>query len=132
MHHPVEDSVTGDPGREPENRLAPSQHLRSSSEVTYALRNVDTFDPAAFNEVRQTGAPPLGANGFAPPSLLSAFAFEQGQFHINAAASFDDALDNVTHRSAGTGGVDTLSNPADRDKVAKFLRSIDAASAPVP
>jgi hypothetical protein len=30
-------------------------------------------------------------------------------------------LDNVTHRSAGTGGVDTLTNPADRAKVAKFL-----------
>ena len=110
---------------------APAQ-VSAFGELTYALRNVGTFDPAAFNEVRQNAAAPLGANGFAPPSLLSAFAFEHGQFHNSAAATFDDALENVAHRSAGTGGVDTLSSPADRDKVAKFLRSIDAASAPVP
>lgn len=104
----------------------------AGGQVTYALRSVGTFDPTAFNEVRQNGAPPLGSSGYAPPSLLSAFAFEQGQFHNSAAATFDDVLTNVTHRSAGTGGVDVLSNPADRDKVAKFLRSIDAASPPVP
>jgi hypothetical protein len=38
---------------------------------------------------------------------------------------------NVTHRSAGTSGVDTLSNPADRAKVVKFLQSIDAATPPI-
>jgi len=38
----------------------------------------------------------------------------------------------VTHRSAGTGGVDTLTNAADRAKIVRFLESIDAASVPVP
>jgi hypothetical protein len=42
------------------------------------------------------------------------------------------ALDNVTHRSAGTGGVDTLTDPADRAFVARFLESIDAATTPIP
>jgi hypothetical protein len=37
----------------------------------------------------------------------------------------------VTHRSAGTGGVDTLSNAADRDKVVQFLLSIDAKTVPI-
>jgi hypothetical protein len=34
-------------------------------------------------------------------------------------------LQNVAHRSAGTGGVDTLTNPADREKLVRFLLSID-------
>jgi hypothetical protein len=41
-------------------------------------------------------------------------------------------LQNVTHRSGGTGGVDTLSNPADRTKVVRFLQSIDAGTTPFP
>jgi mono/diheme cytochrome c family protein len=96
------------------------------------LRQVGTFDPTAFNEIRQNAAPPLGADGFVPPTLLSVFAFEQTQFHNGAALSFDQVLNNVTHRSAGTGGVDILSNAADRAKVATFLRSIDAATVPIP
>ena len=44
----------------------------------------------------------------------------------------DDVMNNVTHRSAGTSGVDTLTNPADRAKVVQFLLSIDANSVPVP
>ena len=67
-----------------------------------------------------------------PPSLLSAFAFESPQLHNGAASGFDEGLNNVTHRSAGTGGVDTLTNAADRAKVARFLRSIDAATTPIP
>jgi YVTN family beta-propeller protein len=103
-----------------------------AGQVFGELRKVGTFDPAAFNEVRQNAAPPLGADGFVPPSLLSAFAFERPQFHNGAAASFDEVLNNVTHRSAGTGGVDILSNAADRAKVGRFLRSIDAATVPIP
>ena len=89
-------------------------------------------NPAALNEVRQNGAPPLGANGFVPPSLLSIFAFPQTFFHNGAALSLDDVLNNVQHRSAGTAGVDTLSSAADRAKVTRFLLSIDAATAPIP
>ena len=96
------------------------------------LRNVGTFDPAFFNEVRQNAAPPLGADGFVPPSLLSLFAFPQTFFHNGAAASLDAVMAHVTHRSAGTGGVDTLTNAADRAKVVAFLLSIDASTAPIP
>jgi len=34
-------------------------------------------------------------------------------------------LENVTHRSAGSGGVDTLTNVNDRNAVVQFLKSID-------
>ena len=95
------------------------------------LKQVGTFDPTAFNEVRANAAAPLGAAGFVPPSLLSIHAFPETFFHNGQSASLDEVLANVTHRSAGTGGVDTLTNPADRAKVVKFLLSIDAASAPI-
>ena len=73
----------------------------------------------------------LGANGFVPPSLLSLFAFPQTFFHNGVAGSLDEVLDNVTHRSAGTGGVDTLSDAADRAKIVRFILSIDSATPPV-
>ena len=96
------------------------------------LRKVGTFDPAAFNEVRQNAAPPLGADGFQPGSLLLLFAFPQTFLHNGAETSLSGVLDNVTHRSAGTGGVDTLTNAADRAKVVRFLLSIDRDTAIVP
>lgn len=96
------------------------------------LRNVGTFDPAAFNEIRQNAAAPLGAAGFVPPSLLSINAFPQTFFHNGAASSLDQVMENVTHRSAGTGGVDTLTNAADRSKLVKFMQSIDSATPPIP
>ena len=106
--------------------------MNAGGELFAELRSVGTFNAAAFNEVRQNGAPPLGANGFVPPSLLSIFAFPQTFFHNGAASSLDEVLNNVTHRSAGTSGVDILTNAADRAKVVRFLLSIDAATAPIP
>jgi YVTN family beta-propeller protein len=96
------------------------------------LRNVGTFDPNVVNEIRQNAAPPLGAAGFVPPSLLSIHAFVQSFFHNGIATSLDQVMNNVTHRSAGTSGVDTLSNPADRAKVVRFLLSIDEGTTPIP
>lgn len=90
------------------------------------------FDPALFNEVTQNGALPLGSSGFVPPSLLSIHATPQGFLHNGAARTLDDVLNNVTHRSAGTSGVDTLSAIADRQKIVRFLLSIDSTTAPVP
>lgn len=103
-----------------------------AGQVVDQLRNVGTFDPTAFNEVRANAAAPLGAAGFVPPSLLGIHAFPQGFFHNGAATSLDQVMNNVTHRSAGTGGVDTLTNAADRARVVKFLLSIDAATVPIP
>jgi hypothetical protein len=41
-------------------------------------------------------------------------------------------MNSVSHRAAGTGGVDTMSNAADRAKVVKFLTSIDATTSKFP
>jgi hypothetical protein len=104
----------------------------AAGQLVSELRNVGTFDPTLFNEVRQNAAPPLGAAGFVPPSLLSIHAFPQTFFHGGVAGSLDDVMANVTHRSAGTSGVDTLTNAADRSKLVKFLLSIDAATPAIP
>lgn len=106
--------------------------ISGGEEISGELRNVGTFNSLALNEVRQNGAPPLGANGYVPPSLLSVFAFPQSFLHNGAAISLDEVLNSVSHRSAGTSGVDTLSSPADRSKIVEFLKTIDAASTPVP
>jgi len=110
----------------------PAAGLISNTQLIGQLRTVGTFDPAAFNEIRATAAPPLGANGFVPPSLLSIFAFPRTFFHNGAADSLAAVLNNVTHRSAGTGGVDTLTHAADRQRLIDFLLSIDADTAPFP
>jgi YVTN family beta-propeller protein len=102
-----------------------------SGQIVAELRQVGTFDSTFFNEVRANASAPLGADGFVPPSLLSVFAFQRPLLHNGAAVSLSDVLNNVTHRSAGTGGVDTLSNPSDRSFIAAFLRSIDATTVPI-
>jgi YVTN family beta-propeller protein len=107
----------------------PSQIV--AGQLVEELRKVGTFDPTLFNEIRQNAAPPLGAAGFVPPSLLSIHAFPQTFLHNGAAGSVGEVLNNVTHRSAGSGGVDTLSNTSDRAKLEKFLLSIDAATPPI-
>jgi YVTN family beta-propeller protein len=101
------------------------------------LRKVGTFDPNAFNEFKAQAAtqtaniPANGADGFNIPSLLSVFAGTP-YLHSGAAPTLEAVLENVTHRSAGTGGVDTLTNPADREDVVLFLKSVDAKTQPFP
>jgi YVTN family beta-propeller protein len=110
----------------------PDPSLVVNGQLISELRQVGTFDSTFFNEVRSNGSPSIGADGFAPASLLSLFAFPKTFLHNGAVDSLDAVLDNVTHRSAGTAGVDTLTNAADRAKVVRFLESIDAATAPIP
>jgi mono/diheme cytochrome c family protein len=102
-----------------------------NAEIIAELRSVGTFDAAFFNEIRQNAAPPLGADGFVPPSLLSIHAFPQTFFHNGVATSLDEVMENVTHRASGTGGVDTLTSGADRARLVRFLLSIDAATPPI-
>jgi uncharacterized protein (TIGR03437 family) len=109
----------------------PDASLISNTQLIAELRNVGTFNPQAFNEVRQNGAPPLGADGFAPPSLLSLFAFPQTFFHNGSVNSLDAVLQNTAHRLAGTPGTDTLQGAAKRQQLIKFLLSIDAATPPI-
>jgi cytochrome c peroxidase len=98
------------------------------------LTNVGTFDPAAFNEVRGVGTNIVTANGslgINVPSLLSVYAGAPF-LHNGAAQSLDEVLENVTHRSAGTGGVDTLTDRDDRRRLVKFLKSIDETTQTFP
>jgi mono/diheme cytochrome c family protein len=104
----------------------------TAGQITSELRNVGTFDATVFNEIRQNAAAPLGAAGFVPPSLLSIHAFPQTFLHGGLSPSLDDVMNNVAHRSAGTAGVDTLTNQSDRGKLVKFLLSIDGATQPIP
>lgn len=103
-----------------------------NAEIIGQLMKVGTFDAGAGNEVRANAAAPLGADGFNPPSLLSIFAFPQTFFHNGIATSLDQVMQNVTHRSAGSGGVDMLSDPRARAQLIQFLLSIDASTPPPP
>jgi hypothetical protein len=98
------------------------------------LTIVGTFDSAAFNEVRNVGTTIVSANGVLginTPSLLSVSAGGP-YFHNGAAQTLDDVLENVVHRTAGTAGVDTLASAADRAKIVKFLKTIDAKTSTFP
>ena len=93
-----------------------------------------SFDSTAFNEVRGAGTTIVTSNGvlgFNIPSILSVFAGPP-YFHSGSAPRLDDVMNNVAHRSAGTGGVDTLASAADRARVVKFLGSIDAKTTTFP
>lgn len=106
----------------------PTGETITAGQLVRFLVDVGTFDPTTANELRTVGTTIVTANGelgFNVPSLLSVFAGAP-YLHSGAAPTLDAVLDNVTHRSSGTGGVDTLSNAADRAKVVKFLKSIDA------
>jgi YVTN family beta-propeller protein len=108
----------------------PDPALLKGPQFIAALRNVGTFDPAAPNEVRDVLSPPaLGADGYVPPSLLGAHAFPP-YLHNGSAPTVLAVLDLVPHRSAGTGGVDMLGDRHDREALARFVESIDAATKP--
>jgi hypothetical protein len=98
------------------------------------LFQVGSFNPNQFNEKRPVGATIVTANGalgFNIPSLVSVFA-SAPYFHDGSAQTLDEVMLNVTHRSAGTNGTDTLTNPADRLELVKFLKSIQTDTAPFP
>jgi uncharacterized protein (TIGR03437 family) len=108
----------------------PDASLISGAQLITELRNVGTFTATASNEVRANAAAPLGAAGFSPAPLLSIFAFPQTFFHNGSVDSLDAVMQNVAHRSAGT-GTDKLVDAAKRAQLVKFLNSIDAATVPI-
>jgi hypothetical protein len=61
--------------------------------------------------------------------LISVFA-SAPYLHSGTAPTLGDVLDNVTHRSSGSGGVDMLSDANDRRAVGRFLESIDRDTEP--
>ena len=101
------------------------------------LCRVGTFDPNLFtdgvsNEIRANNANNVqarGADGFNVPSLIAVFA-SAPYLHSGAAPTLDAVLENVTHRSAGSGGVDTLQAPSAREQLVRFLKSIDRETQP--
>ncbi len=101
------------------------------AQIIGLLRPVGTFNPANVNEIRQNGAAPLGADGYAAPSLFGAWAMGP-LLHNGSAITIDDILDNVTHRRAGQNRfqADPLNNAANREALLKFLKSIDASTTP--
>jgi YVTN family beta-propeller protein len=101
----------------------------NNTQLSRFLKKVGTFDANARNEIRATGAAPLGADGFNPPSLLGAHALGP-YLHNGSALSFENVLENVTHRAAGSGGTDMLTDSRDRAALVLFLRSIDATTPP--
>src|SRR5439155_26815144 len=93
------------------------------------LRQVGTFDATAPNELRANGGPAAGADGLLPPSLLGEHGL--GPFlHNGSAQTLADVRENLTHRSAGTGGADHLGDPADRARHRRVRGSIGAPPAP--
>ena len=106
------------------------------------LCRVGTFDANLFsdgigNEIRANAVvagaganvQARGALGFNVPSLISVFAGAP-YLHSGAAPTLLSVLDNVTHRSAGSGGVDTLTNADDRRALTRFVASIDRSTEP--
>jgi len=103
------------------------------------LCRVGTFDPNLFadgvsNEIRANNAANVqarGALGFNVPSLISVFN-SPPYLHSGAAASLDDVLKNVTHRTAGrVDHADILSSPLLRRFLVQFLTSIDRDTPPI-
>ena len=101
------------------------------------LCRVGTFDANLFtdgvsNEIRANNTANVqarGVLGFNVPSLIAVFAGAP-YLHSGAAPTLDAVLENVTHRSAGSGGQDTLSKSKDRERLVEFLKSIDRSTAP--
>ena len=97
------------------------------------LRKVGTFNAADVNEIRQNGAAPLGADGYAPPSLLGVHAFGE-LFHNGSAESLEELLKQKSHRTAGLSNPanDVLDNPVFFRALLRFVQSIDASTPPFP
>ena len=103
------------------------------------LCRVGTFDPGLFadnvsNEIRANNAANVqarGVLGFNVPSLISVFA-SAPYLHSGAAASLDDVVGNVTHRTAGRADhADILTSPLLRRFLVQFLKSIDRDTPPI-
>lgn len=109
----------------------------TAGQLNRFLCKAGTFDAALVNELKAGGVAGQlntdGSNGVLGiniPSLISIAASEP-YFHSGAAQTLDALLENVEHRKLGT-GADTLTAPADRAKLVKFLKSIDLTTTTFP
>lgn len=99
-------------------------------QLTGQLVDVGTFNPANPHEVRGVAAvlnqPSRGALGFNIPSLLGVHTRERFLLHDGILTSFDELFNNKAHVGDNT----KLKKKGNRDKLIKFLRSIDDKSTP--
>ena len=104
-----------------------------NGQVLRLLRKVGTFTAANSNEIRQNGVAPLGADGYAPPSLLGVHAMGE-LFHNGSAETLEDLLKQKPHRQAGLSNPanDVLDNPIFFRALLRFVQSIDASTPPFP
>ncbi len=104
-----------------------------NGQVIRLLRKVGTFSAANSNEIRQNGAAPLGADGYAPPSLLGVHAMGE-LFHNGSAETLEDLLKQKPHRQAGLTNPanDVLDNPVFFRALLRFVQSIDSSTPPFP
>jgi hypothetical protein len=106
----------------------------TAGQIVGELDIVGTFDPTDTNEVRIAGTAIVTANGalgINPPSLLSVHAGAP-YFHSGNAKTLNEVLDNVEHRSSGTGGIDLLPDGGDRAALVAFVASIDETTETFP
>lgn len=104
-----------------------------NGQVVRLLRKVGTFNAANTNEIRQNGAVPLDADGYAPPSLLGVHAMGE-LFHNGSAQTLEELLKQKPHRQAGLSNPanDMLDNPVFFRALLRFVQSIDASTPPFP
>jgi YVTN family beta-propeller protein len=104
--------------------------------------NIGGEEKAAAGLMMGVSQPPLDAlgfdyngdgrgNGFNVPSLLGTNAAPP-YYHNGACETLACVVDNPKHRTANGTIPDRLTNPADRERVVAFLRSISVQTQPIP
>ena len=74
------------------SRRRPTAAQVVAGQIIGELRQVGTFDPTAFNEVRQNAAPRWAPTASCRPRCFRSIAFPQTFFHNGAATSLDQVL----------------------------------------
>ena len=106
--------------------------LADPTQLEYArgiIRDVLHVDATLISESRRITAP------MAAPDTITDLLVKLRSVGISVTElsvqkpTLDEVLENVTHRAAGT-GTDTLTDPAAREDLIVFLKSIDAKTKP--
>ena len=94
------------------------------------LARMDAHRAGLLAVIPAIALPPLGVASARATTFSGATSSQP--LALDAAGELLAVVNRVQHRSAGTGGVHTLTNAADRQKIVSFLSSIDAATPPIP
>jgi cytochrome c peroxidase len=110
-----------------------------SNPIGSNIGGVEKAAPGLANGVSQTAQDALGVdynadgkgNGFNIPSLLGIHQLPP-YYHNGACETLVCVVGNVRHRTANFTQPDLLANPADVNRVVRFLETIGANTAPLP